>query len=151
MAQKCRFSQDGASPCEVDGTVASEYSGLTDEERYLFDVHGIVILRGVLSREEAAAARAAVDRTRARDQVRGSVFIPTSVHTKMIVLPRQALDKHSVKTSKKERCVFSRIDRRRALNTLGFSTSRRSRSALLTRGCSRSFSSSWVRRLQRIA
>jgi hypothetical protein len=44
-------------------TPAPDYSGLTHAERYLLDVHGIVVLRGALSTSEVEAARGAVERS----------------------------------------------------------------------------------------
>ena len=35
---------------------------MTDAEKYLFDVHGYLVIEGALSPEEVAAANAAVDR-----------------------------------------------------------------------------------------
>ncbi len=59
---------DGPAICEASGTVASEYSGLSHAERYLFDCHGIVVLRGCLSPSELSAARAAAQRARQSSQ-----------------------------------------------------------------------------------
>ena len=55
---------DGPALCDARGTVALEFSGLSHSERYLFDCHGIVVLRGCLSPSEVAAAQAAVQRAR---------------------------------------------------------------------------------------
>ena len=40
---------------------ASERGGITADEKFLFDLNGFLVLRGVLSPEEVAAANAAVD------------------------------------------------------------------------------------------
>ena len=50
-------------PC---GETAPAFAGLTHTERYLFDTHGILTLRGALSAEEVVAARAAVERSRGK-------------------------------------------------------------------------------------
>jgi hypothetical protein len=51
------------APC---GETAPAFAGLTHTERYLFDTHGILTLRGALSAEEVAAARAVVERSRGK-------------------------------------------------------------------------------------
>ena len=40
---------------------AGERGGITADERFLFDLNGFLVLRGILSPEEVAAANAAVD------------------------------------------------------------------------------------------
>jgi len=40
---------------------AGDASGISSEERFLFDLNGFLVVRGVLSPEEVAAANAAVD------------------------------------------------------------------------------------------
>jgi hypothetical protein len=59
-------SSDGAIELELRppcAETAPAFAGLTHTERYLFDTHGILTLRGALSAEEVAAARAAVKRS----------------------------------------------------------------------------------------
>lgn len=56
-----------ADGLDVFATTAPEYEGLTHTERYLLDVHGILVLRGAMSPSEVEAARAAIERMRAAD------------------------------------------------------------------------------------
>ena len=44
--------------------------GMTEAEKYLFDVHGYLVIEGLLSPEEVAAANAAVDSRAGQIQIR---------------------------------------------------------------------------------
>lgn len=46
----------------VNGVTEYRITEMTDDERYLFDLNGYLIVRGVLSPDEIAAANAAIDR-----------------------------------------------------------------------------------------
>ena len=61
---------------------SSNTAGMTAEQRYLFDLHGFVHLKGVLSPEELAAARC------------GTAFCAPFCLIHNDHLPRQARDKH---------------------------------------------------------
>ena len=54
---------------------AGERGGIPADERFLFDLNGFLVLRGILSPEEVAAANAAVDAKQSLMQARDTAAL----------------------------------------------------------------------------
>ena len=56
-------------------SMKSERGGIPADERFLFDLNGFLVLRGILSPEEVAAANAAVDAKQSLMQARDTAAL----------------------------------------------------------------------------
>ena len=64
-----------ASSRYISMKAAGERGGIPADERFLFDLNGFLVLRGILSPEEVAAANAAVDAKQSLMQARDTAAL----------------------------------------------------------------------------